>query len=704
MSQDSSPFTYSPLGPGQIRLLTPRIDNSDSLTWKLDSVQLLEGERKKESETVTRCDYDALSYTWGTQDETFPITCNGQTLRVHKNLHDALPCLVMRLRQRDSPARRIWIDAVCINQPDEEEKIVQIGLMSKIYRHATQVIVWFGAGRGPHDNAAAVSLIPSITRIANAAVARKVDSRQPEPDSSDMAMPDASSPVWDVVGQVLFNDWYSRLWVLQEIAGARSAVAMVGDSELDFDAIEDACQSMINYLSGVNGTILEVLREARIRCQNESPDLENNLKTILMKGALSEICDTGGQQTSAPQPSPFAALDPPPPRVADQLLIPLFMTTMSHRCADPRDRVFGLLGFAEDTTQVDAIGLRHDMDLTELYPLFLGYIFMHGGRLEEKNSRTLWVLFSYACLPDKAIRLPSWCPDLQVQYRSGIPYSLSIIGVAGVAKGIFSFELVSPAFLWRPDSEAIDIRRGSYQDEIVVKGTVFDTLTEVYPAFPDLDIPNDIYLTGYFKEHVKIGQWENSVATILLESLGGAADKGGVGLDTYWRTLVGNGITHVADDLDFACETLFAFRDFSDRVTRMNKRFDELKHRHGNFDMLFFECGFFLDEEDKETYALARQSPAISFSKIMLNLQHGRQLFRTAGGRFGFGNVGVREGDVVSIFNGAVTPHVLRKTIREGEGDGVYTLVAEAYIHNMMNGEFQELGLERADIHLVQAA
>lgn len=82
----------------------------------------------------------------------------------------------------------------------------------------------------------------------------------------------------------------------------------------------------------------------------------------------------------------------------------------------------------------------------------------------------------------------------------------------------------------------------------------------------------------------------------------------------------------------------------------------------------------------------------------MTEVQQGRQLFSTVDGRFGFGNVGLQEGDVVCIFNGAVTPHILRKVSGH---DGTYTLVAAAYIHGLMKGEIEELGLEREEIRLI---
>jgi hypothetical protein len=38
----------------------------------------------------------------------------------------------------------LWIDAICINQEDEEEKAIQIRMMSAIYAEASMVIVWLG--------------------------------------------------------------------------------------------------------------------------------------------------------------------------------------------------------------------------------------------------------------------------------------------------------------------------------------------------------------------------------------------------------------------------------------------------------------------------------------------------------------------------------------------------------------------------------
>ncbi|KAK4222693.1 hypothetical protein QBC38DRAFT_489218 [Podospora fimiseda] len=84
-------------------------------------------------------EYDALSYVWGNPGVTGSIQLHGREHSVTINLWDALK----RLRQPDKH-RRLWVDALCINQTDSKEKEGQIGLMGKIYSQAKEVCLWLG--------------------------------------------------------------------------------------------------------------------------------------------------------------------------------------------------------------------------------------------------------------------------------------------------------------------------------------------------------------------------------------------------------------------------------------------------------------------------------------------------------------------------------------------------------------------------------
>lgn len=135
---------------------------------------------------------------------------------------------------------------------------------------------------------------------------------------------------------------------------------------------------------------------------------------------------------------------------------------MSQKCTDPRDRVFGVLGFAGDG-EPEALGLKDKKDLAELYVVFMGYAFKSGGRTtQEASRRFLWELFSYACLPNKTLRLPSWCPDLQVQREPSTPHSVSLQAKRGFTdeNANNSMGFISTDYLFAADAGVVDIRIG----------------------------------------------------------------------------------------------------------------------------------------------------------------------------------------------------------------------------------------------------
>jgi len=85
------------------------------------------------------CDFEALSYVWGDTSNLHSIIVDGTKFGVTVNLAGALH----RLRHNQQP-RVLWIDAICINQVDLEEKSTQIPLMCRIYSVASTVLVWLG--------------------------------------------------------------------------------------------------------------------------------------------------------------------------------------------------------------------------------------------------------------------------------------------------------------------------------------------------------------------------------------------------------------------------------------------------------------------------------------------------------------------------------------------------------------------------------
>lgn len=87
--------------------------------------------------------YQALSYTWGTDSETRNIIINDRPFPVRKNLYKILKRLRRHVVGEDLV---LWIDAICINQSKlaMEERAAQVKMMTTIYSSCRQVLVWLG--------------------------------------------------------------------------------------------------------------------------------------------------------------------------------------------------------------------------------------------------------------------------------------------------------------------------------------------------------------------------------------------------------------------------------------------------------------------------------------------------------------------------------------------------------------------------------
>ena len=88
--------------------------------------------------------YNALSYVWGDRKDTTSIILNNEVFAVTRNLKAAL----RSLREPDVEVL-IWIDALCINQGDDTERMHQVEQMHDIYKNTKRTLAWFGDLREP---------------------------------------------------------------------------------------------------------------------------------------------------------------------------------------------------------------------------------------------------------------------------------------------------------------------------------------------------------------------------------------------------------------------------------------------------------------------------------------------------------------------------------------------------------------------------
>ncbi|KAM3086079.1 hypothetical protein ACMFMG_000216 [Clarireedia jacksonii] len=223
------PACYRPLPPGydtaRLLFLLPSKDENAQICCQLVDYSLRGHGRKGHL-------YECLSYCWGSSEKPCSISIDSIALPITKSLHEALSQL------RDPSLQRpLWVDAVCINQEDNDEKEQQIQMMATIYSQARQVIVWLGPEADDSDHA--IELI----RLAGAGRITELSGGEPEIEYSDDYSDDFNvksrnhlrnqrSKNQAAVTALLQRPWFRRIWVLQEIAAAKHVHIMCGTAEI----------------------------------------------------------------------------------------------------------------------------------------------------------------------------------------------------------------------------------------------------------------------------------------------------------------------------------------------------------------------------------------------------------------------------------------------------------------------------------------
>ena len=179
--------------------------------------------------------YRTLSYCWGDgpadrKCHCMNIVSSGPShLWISSNLEQAL----IQLR---SPEQEVlfWVDQLCIDQQNEEEKALQVRLMQQVYTKASEVLVWLGLADAQTD--LAFILIEDIVRQLQACK-RNVVYGQPLDlwsQGQPLDLRPADSPEWAAFRKLLNRPWFSRLWVFQEIVLSPKALMVCGKYRASF--------------------------------------------------------------------------------------------------------------------------------------------------------------------------------------------------------------------------------------------------------------------------------------------------------------------------------------------------------------------------------------------------------------------------------------------------------------------------------------
>jgi len=289
----------------EIRLVTinPAPTSSDPIIAQLNHVILED-----------RPPYEALSYTWGSPEGPATITLNDHDFRVTQNLHAAL----RHFRLLNAP-RTIWIDAISINQMSIPERNAQVRIMREIYRLAARTLIWIGPAF--EDSDALMDFMAEEERNKHRLAELSGDAADWAAASICRKMKDPDTTrVWKALQQLCEQDYWTRMWIVQEAAFGCDPRVYVGTKSTSF----------------WDGLIL-VLGSLSAELELENP------------GAASWINFPLASLLTRNQALAIGRLrkDLDAPKDANSLLN-LLLLFRSSNATDPRDKVFALLGFLNE--------------------------------------------------------------------------------------------------------------------------------------------------------------------------------------------------------------------------------------------------------------------------------------------------------------------------------------------------------------------
>ncbi|KAK6433400.1 hypothetical protein LTR95_010426 [Oleoguttula sp. CCFEE 5521] len=227
-------YLYNCLGPRQIRLVELSSSRFFAAPLKCRLVNI--------DIDVEGRSYEAVSYTWGSSDKPTILICEGKAIPITQSLDAALR--FFRFKYRSRP-RRLWIDAVCINQDDGLEKESQIALMQEIYSRAIHSLIWLG--RADYATAAAFYSVRVARLLLSVGLwvsespyrmglmgplAGRVKVRFISGQSEKSA-----DEVNQFFRNMLERPWFLRTWTIQELLLNRSAIFQCGRHSVSVRAV-----------------------------------------------------------------------------------------------------------------------------------------------------------------------------------------------------------------------------------------------------------------------------------------------------------------------------------------------------------------------------------------------------------------------------------------------------------------------------------
>ncbi|KAH7184642.1 heterokaryon incompatibility protein-domain-containing protein [Fusarium flagelliforme] len=545
--------------------------------------------------------FTALSYTWGPNAFDCSIECDGFVKNITTSLDSAI-------RQFRHPVDSImmWIDQICINQDDNIEKAQQIPLMSRIYRLATNTVIWLGEASEGSDSA--LRLLERIVSCLQFAL------HNPDfPDLERLGLPEPDSKVWEHLCELLTRKWFTRVWVIQEavLSWHSDTWFACGDFFLPWKTLADACM----YLN---------------TCGISSKLGEKFSTIIPIHAPLGEVMLNieWMKRTSHPDLFTFLAY------------------TRNAECWDPKDRVYGLLGLIGDKAKAAVrVSYASDYTVASLYKdVTVGYI-----RGDDPNSLMRLPLVLGA-VDHESPDLPSWTPDWRV------PPSMIGLNTPFAFSGIY--HACGPSNRINNKGKPMAKIHG---DELTTPGVLIDTVIKVTDTFDNPDLSYQSPMTG---NTVLI------TAVAFVSQMQKNGPYGGCIFEALWNTLVAGRYDKVSSEpwrketASKSQEPFFAeiFSFLIDETIGTSHSVPGQTYS-GRQKRPKGKGGMELSSLGRRTLGQTFQEARVALRRAL----KGRTMGITSKGYLGLFPRRVAVGDVVYVFDRCPVPYVLRSVGSEGK-------------------------------------
>ena len=689
MSSITEHFRYTPIDPAQkeFRLLhlTPRCTTTSE-----DDTSLQQPNRPIScilEKTSLRASpkYSALSYRWGGTGRQ--ILVNDKPFTVTDKLEIALQHL-----QKNSEPLTLWVDAICINQQDTEEKMQQVQQMTDIYRNASQVLIWLGpAADGSDQVIDSLQLISQVfqrqdlrnymksledmeslkgasswkaradllTKVINDLEAQGGYPKDLHAISTlETEFKNLDSPFLDTFPAAQYRklchrEWWTRTWVIQELCVPEKPIFVCGKKMITYSELSKCARFFKEYWTS------DFQKRKRDRNSNEEPDPTLILSTSsspadVMMSFRSSYQNSKGECTL-------------------YTLLRNICNKATIDAEDQRDKIYSLLGFVSDK---DTLNIR--VDYGKNYSCEDVYIDTSRALI---NQGYLDLLFLRQT--SKSPDLPSWVCDWGAEIHE--PW--------GNSWGVNPFTASGSS---APEVHTYTTNNGQHIASI--RSKLIDTISSLASPVPKIDPDSDTSdaLSFFISETRRI-----------LSPLS----------DEDMAAVLAGGIEYT--DWDYKSGTMFKYFDkksstklgccratsksteglkLLERWLPVKKEFEELRsleeiqitdETKGRWKVLLP----LIDGLQEMKSGTTGNIMVYYLQAVENNLQ--RKAFCTQNGYKGLVPADAEVGDLLCVFLGADLPSVVRKV-----AGGRYRLVGEAYIQGFMDGELMEVAGDTVALEL----